>query len=61
MAAAHERRKDELDLLGLAVHDRLDVREEALSDLECAIELGGRLEWRCLGLHGASILGRVVR
>ena len=32
--AAHERREDELDLLALAVDDRLDVVEQAGGDLD---------------------------
>jgi hypothetical protein len=33
MPAAHERGEDELDLVSLAVDDRLDVVEEAVGDL----------------------------
>src|SRR5581483_1151289 len=39
VAAAHERRDDELDLLSLAVDDRFDVVEEALRDQRCGTEL----------------------
>ena len=34
VAAAGERGEDELDLLGLAAHDRLEVREEPGGDLD---------------------------
>ena len=40
-----ERREDELDLVALAVDDRLDVVEKAVRDRPCALEalgLGGR-------------------
>ena len=38
VAAARERREHELDALGLAVHDRLDVREEAVGRSLRALE-----------------------
>ena len=41
VTAAEERRDDERDLLALAVHDRLDVVEQATADLECrSVNLG---------------------
>ncbi len=39
VAAAHERGDDELDLLPLAVHDRLDVVEEPLGHNGCRVQL----------------------
>ena len=41
MAAARERRQDELDLVPLAVDDGLDVVDEAVGDLACAREVLG--------------------
>lgn len=38
MPSAQERREDELDLLGLAEDDRLDVREQASRELRVPID-----------------------
>jgi len=43
MAAADERSEDELDLLVLAVDDRLDVVEEAVSQTGSPLETVGPL------------------
>ena len=58
--AAGERGEDELDLLGLAVHDRLEVGEEAGGDLDRGVgrvahgSSTGKEMWR----PPASVAGR---
>ena len=67
MPAADERGEDELDLVALAVDDRLDVGDEAIGDLARPLEALGLTpalrEGRLHGLdaiHGVSRVGVAI-
>ena len=58
VAAADERREDELDLLPLAVDDRLDVREEPLRERGRSDERLALEQHAGFSVHqGLSVLG----
>ena len=55
--ATRHRREDELDLVGLAVDDRLDVRDEVGGSVRRTIEIRRAVEWHGLEAHRVSIGG----
>ena len=65
VAVAGERRQDEADLVALPVHDRLDVREQPVGDLDGLAQKvglgnpGGHADECSPALQGATGLGRL--